>query len=259
MSLDARIAVRLERLDLDVDVTVAAGEVVAILGPSGAGKTTILRAIAGLVPLTRGRVALDGTVFEDTAERVYVPAGAPRSRRGLSGRAAVPASQRARQRRRGSLLHRLVAPGGAGASARVAGAPRHRRARGGDAGGALRRAGAARGAGARARHASRACCCSTSRSRRSTSRRAPRCAASCVATSTSFAGHPSLVTHDPIEALALADRLVVLEAGRIVQAGSSLGRHRATALALRRRFRRRELAARPGARRRRSCSPTAAR
>ena len=34
----------------------AAGELVAVMGPSGAGKTTVLRAIAGLDPLDRGRI-----------------------------------------------------------------------------------------------------------------------------------------------------------------------------------------------------------
>ncbi|MBP1690351.1 MAG: transporter ATP-binding protein, partial [Deltaproteobacteria bacterium] len=73
MSLDARIAIRFDRLTLDVDLTVASGEVVAVLGPSGAGKTTVLRTIAGLVPLTAGRVVLDGTILEDTATGEYVP------------------------------------------------------------------------------------------------------------------------------------------------------------------------------------------
>ena len=43
-----------------VDLTVGAGETVAILGPSGCGKTTLLRAIAGLQPLTSGRVLWAG-------------------------------------------------------------------------------------------------------------------------------------------------------------------------------------------------------
>lgn len=43
-----------------VDLTVAAGEVVVILGPSGSGKSTLLRAVAGLQPLAAGHIALDG-------------------------------------------------------------------------------------------------------------------------------------------------------------------------------------------------------
>jgi thiamine transport system ATP-binding protein len=43
-----------------VDLEVAVGEVVAVLGPSGCGKTTLLRVIAGLVTPDAGRVVLDG-------------------------------------------------------------------------------------------------------------------------------------------------------------------------------------------------------
>jgi thiamine transport system ATP-binding protein len=43
-----------------VDLEVGAGETVAILGPSGCGKTTLLRAIAGLQPLASGRICWDG-------------------------------------------------------------------------------------------------------------------------------------------------------------------------------------------------------
>lgn len=43
-----------------VNLTVGRGEIVAVLGPSGSGKTTLLRAIAGLEPLVDGRVEWDG-------------------------------------------------------------------------------------------------------------------------------------------------------------------------------------------------------
>ena len=44
----------------DVSVRVDAGEVVAVLGANGVGKTTLLRTIAGIVSPTRGHIAFDG-------------------------------------------------------------------------------------------------------------------------------------------------------------------------------------------------------
>jgi branched-chain amino acid transport system ATP-binding protein len=43
-----------------VDLDVAQGEIVALLGTNGAGKSTVLRAVAGLIPATGGTVQLDG-------------------------------------------------------------------------------------------------------------------------------------------------------------------------------------------------------
>ena len=46
----------LDRVDLDV----ARGELVALVGPSGVGKTTLLHLIAGILPLTQGRLSVAG-------------------------------------------------------------------------------------------------------------------------------------------------------------------------------------------------------
>ncbi|WP_329221793.1 ABC transporter ATP-binding protein [Streptomyces sp. NBC_01485] len=64
--LDARLVVDRDRFRLDVTLTAAPGDVVALLGPNGAGKTTALRALAGLVPLTDGHLRLDGDSLERT-------------------------------------------------------------------------------------------------------------------------------------------------------------------------------------------------
>ena len=64
----------------DVDLSVGAGEFVAVLGPNGAGKSTLLKAIAGLIRPTAGRVFVEGSeVTGQPAERLvrrglaYVP------------------------------------------------------------------------------------------------------------------------------------------------------------------------------------------
>jgi molybdate transport system ATP-binding protein len=48
--------------------------VTALFGPSGAGKTTLVNMIAGLLTPDRGRMALDDTVLFDSAARIDVPA-----------------------------------------------------------------------------------------------------------------------------------------------------------------------------------------
>jgi molybdate transport system ATP-binding protein len=73
VSLDATVRLTLGALALDMDITIGEGEVVALLGPNGAGKTTLLRAIAGLIPFRSGQVRLDGHVLEDAATGDYVP------------------------------------------------------------------------------------------------------------------------------------------------------------------------------------------
>jgi spermidine/putrescine transport system ATP-binding protein len=65
---------RLGGLLLDVALTVERGECLALAGPSGAGKTSVLRVAAGLLRPEQGRVDANGSTWLDTATGVNVPA-----------------------------------------------------------------------------------------------------------------------------------------------------------------------------------------
>jgi len=51
----------------DLNLTVRAGEFIALLGPSGCGKSTALNCIAGLLPLTHGQILIDGKRVDTVA------------------------------------------------------------------------------------------------------------------------------------------------------------------------------------------------
>lgn len=57
-----------------LDLTVQAGEFIAVLGPSGSGKTTLLRAILGLQPLSSGEITVAGGPVRKGNPRIgYIP------------------------------------------------------------------------------------------------------------------------------------------------------------------------------------------
>lgn len=72
MTLTVSLRHRLPGLALEADFTAPPG-VTALFGPSGAGKTTLVNAIAGLLRPDSGRIALDETVLFDSAAGTFLP------------------------------------------------------------------------------------------------------------------------------------------------------------------------------------------
>jgi molybdate transport system ATP-binding protein len=81
--LDADLVLERGTWSLSGSFSVASGEVVGLLGANGAGKSSVLEALAGLIPLAGGQVVLDGETLESVPEGgrrtgTYIP---PRLRR----------------------------------------------------------------------------------------------------------------------------------------------------------------------------------
>ncbi|WP_099021744.1 ABC transporter ATP-binding protein [Mycolicibacterium palauense] len=72
--LHAQIGVQRGELALDVGFDVSPGRTLALLGPNGAGKSTVLRILAGLLRPQRGRVTLGPTVLDDADSGEHLPA-----------------------------------------------------------------------------------------------------------------------------------------------------------------------------------------
>ena len=217
MSLDARVRVRRGTLDLDLPLRAADGEVVAVLGPNGAGKTTALHALAGLVRLDAGHVRVDGT--EWAGDGIHVD---PSLRRvgllsadhllfpHLTARANVAFGPRSRGVERAAATAR--------ADAEL------------DALGALdlaptRPAGLSHGQAQRVALARalatdpRLLLLDEPLSALDPELR-PQVRATLAGRLRAYRGSTVLVTHDPLDALTLADHLVFVDAGRVVQEGA---------------------------------------
>jgi molybdate transport system ATP-binding protein len=78
MSFDIAIARRLGDTDIALAVTAGAGLTV-LFGPSGAGKTSVLNMVAGLLRPDRGRIAVGGRLLFDAAAGIDVPTQARRA------------------------------------------------------------------------------------------------------------------------------------------------------------------------------------
>ena len=219
MSLSATFTAHRGTFGVDVSLSAEPGETVALLGPNGAGKSTALAVLAGLLRPDGGRVELDGRALDDPAERVRVPAadraiGVVFQDRllfpHLSAAENVAFPLRARgmpraeaRRRARALLDELGA--GRRAGARPAGL----------SGGEAQRVALARALVARPRLLllDEPLSALDARAR-------PEIRDLLTRTLSGFDGVRVLVTHDPVEASMLADRLVLLEEGRVTQHGT---------------------------------------
>ena len=215
MSIQAEIQAAAGGFSIQAAFDAPTGSCTAVVGPNGAGKTTLIHVLAGLIPLQQGQIVLAGQVVDDPDQAIWVPPDrrpiALHSQHNLlfphlsvvdnvafgprcSGLATRPARQRAEE-----WLHKV----GLADLANLRPAQL--------SGGQAQRVGLAR---------------------------AVACEPEVLLLDESLASLDAetrtdvrhlladisatrvLITHDPVEARVLADQLLVMEQGRIVQAGT---------------------------------------
>ena len=197
----------------DVTLALPTGEVLAVLGPSGCGKSTLLRTVAGLEPLTTGAVAYDGAdlVGVPTHKRGFAlmfQDGQLFEHQTVGGNVGYPLRLRHRPRREvdarvGELLELVGLAGYAGRPPSTL------------SGGERQRVALARALAVEPRllllDEPLSALDKTLRERLARDLRTILTKAGTTAL---------LVTHDHEEAFAVADRMAVMRAGRLVQAGT---------------------------------------
>lgn len=218
--LDAHLVVDRGHFHLDVRIRLERGEVVALLGPNGSGKTTALRALAGLTPLSAGHIRVGDQVLDDCARRIHEPpegrrvglvfqeyllfphlsaldnvAFGPRQQGATRAKARLEAAELLRALGIADCAHRRPGRLSGGQAQRVA----------------LARTLATQPALLLLDEPLSALDAQTRLDTRAELRRQLH----------AYRGTTLLVTHDPLDALALTDRMIIIEDGAVVQEGSS--------------------------------------
>jgi molybdate transport system ATP-binding protein len=218
MSLVADVVVRRDGFRLEASLEARAGDVVALLGPNGSGKTTLVETLAGLERPERGRVILDDVLLDDDGVHVDAhrrPVGVLFQRLHLLPHLSVLEN----------VAFPLRAAGGRASEARAAGREMLERV----GASALEDAQPGRLSGGEAQRVALARALVGSPrlllldeplsaldvSSRTTVRSLLRRELAAVD------GVAIVVTHDPVDAMTLAGRIVIIEAGRVTQSGTS--------------------------------------
>jgi molybdate transport system ATP-binding protein len=215
--LDARIALTRGPVRLDVALRAAPGEIIGILGPNGGGKTSTILALAGILPLESGHVRVGGQSWEGDGRRLLP------EERDVGLMLAEPL-----------LFPHLRAIDNVAYGPRSRGVSRHEaRER---AAAQLARVGLEEHAHARPRELSSGQAARVALARALAAEPAlllldeplssldpdtrARTRSDLAARLAAYGGVTVLVTHDPLDALTLADRLVFVEDGHVTQTGT---------------------------------------
>jgi molybdate transport system ATP-binding protein len=216
--LSADLGIQRTDFTLEIGLEIGAGEVVALLGPNGAGKSTALRALAGLLRITSGQITVGEQLVADAASGVH---RAPHERPigvvfqdyllfphltvldNVAFGPLVRGLEKPEARRRAALLLARVGIADLAKSKPAA-----------ISGGQAQRVALARALATEPRLLllDEPLAALDAKTRLLVRAEVRRHLAD-------FPGATLLVTHDPIDAAVLADRLVVIEHGRVVQEG----------------------------------------